>query len=147
MKTRSHINNDVVANNWGEKVVVVSKKKDRRIVQSDPKLRHPVMKGRLKGGASDAMFNVVVCHTAKGACGVIEDARSVCRGARKELAGANEGGARFLLLAEAFVDGLGYVAIGVAEACEGWSLYFSSFFSRDSKSAIDFTILIIQYCM
>jgi hypothetical protein len=72
MKTRSHINNDVVANNWGEKVVVVGKKKDRRIVQSDPKSRHPVMKGRLKGGASDAMFNVVVCLTAKGACGFPE---------------------------------------------------------------------------
>ena len=77
MKTRSHINNDVVANNWGEKVVVVSKKKDRRIVESDPKLRHPVMKGRLKGGAGNTMLNVVVGFSTEGAQNFPESKSSI----------------------------------------------------------------------
>ena len=68
VKTRGHINDYVVANDRRKKVVVVSEKKNSIVVQSKPKLKHPVMKGRLKGGASNAMFNVVVCLTTKRAC-------------------------------------------------------------------------------
>ena len=67
VETRSHINDDVVANNWGKKVVVVGKQKNRKVIQNEPKLRHPVMEGRLKGGACNTVLNVVVGLSTKRA--------------------------------------------------------------------------------